>query len=103
MTRPLELTVHPPAPPKPFSLGSTGTMRVVTPWELERMAEEQRAAGKRFTDAELAAEHWRAAYMVQTRYHAFHPDEHAQWMTWDKQTETLHRFATHPHHTEQDH
>ena len=100
MTRPLELTIHPPQPPAPPGSSSWGEF--IT-WQKKRFKEIDAREAKRFTDAELAAEHWRAAYMVQTRYHAFHPDEHSQWMTWDKQTETLHRFAAHPHHTEQDH
>ena len=92
--KPLELTIHPPVPPKP----SDDTSLEWALWWADRGYEASLTAMKRLEDAELAAE-----------YHAMdalltHSEGAALCIAVDRmhRLRVLRRFATNPHYDEAD-
>ena len=86
--KPLELTVYPPAPPRPPANSNLNLWG----WVAERALEGHLRDIKRLTDAELAAEHQRALLDV---YRAKVHGDASQAV--DRMLTVL-RFATLPHH-----
>lgn len=96
MSKSLELVVHPPLPPEPLPY---------TPewvdwdnwreWDQRKRQEFQQVRSTHFTDAELAAEYWRSWNLFKTATITSDRD----WAEYDR-SQTILRFATHPHHTE---
>ena len=88
MTRPM------PGPPDPDTLvqdhpyGGVVATRRVTEADGVPVVYFAYAADKRLTDAECAAEYWRAGWVASLDFHDEHEADEAS--TW-------HRFATHPH------
>ncbi|QSZ49387.1 hypothetical protein [Arthrobacter sp. D5-1] len=72
MSRPLELTIHPPVPAFPLSVEPGGSLltqamrslQASTEWQTDRFMEAALSRRKRLTDAELAAEFWHAAQVA---------------------------------------
>lgn len=72
MSRPLELTIHPPIPAFPPRVEPGGnlltqamrSLQASTEWQTERFVEAAHSRRKRLTDAELAAEFWHAAQVA---------------------------------------
>ena len=102
MTRPLDLTVH--------ERDSGGDYNKRGSIWLKSMA-TRHAERKRFTDAELAAEFWKhedtfnliaEGYGVETFGTDYACGSSHEELARDR-LRTIERFATHPHHTEQDH
>lgn len=97
--KPLELTIHPPVPPKP----SDDTSLEWSLWWADRGYESSLASMKRLEDAELAAEYWRLRLKVCSRGNrdvkrVGHPC--VEWRAAHDECDTLRRFATHPHYDE---
>ena len=114
MSKPLELTVYPPLAPddelrwRDVSTGREGQPSdvPVPEWHHRQRSAPPARYGKRLTDAELAAEYWRAnsigwcAEATQSFYdeftgHIVSSDRMKHYVT------VLDRFATHPHYDEE--
>lgn len=89
--RPLELRIYPPAPPEPEDNISLEWFA----WHGDRSREQMLCEWKRLTDAELAAELWRA-YAANGDGDNELSDRLDAW----RQVEVWHRLATHPHYDE---
>lgn len=95
--KPLELTVYPPMP-------TTESLAPLTREEafreLKRASDlNDQLVDKHFSDAELAAEYWRSDADALARCHA--DSTETEWPEdYDKQAETLMRFATLPSYDE---
>ncbi|NWL32957.1 hypothetical protein [Paenarthrobacter nitroguajacolicus] len=113
MSRPLELTIHPPVPAYPPSVPSGGNaftravqqMQASLDWQVERMAEAALCRRKRLSEPELAAEFWHAAQVATYArgridwglpgYGAIDPDRA------EDIEHVLSRFAELPHYDEE--
>lgn len=93
MTRPM------PGPPEKYQL--LGPMVIVWEGGSGYYYHPGLMDAKRLTDAECAAEYWRASYHLDiplaTRTFVLTPE----WVRDLYRTTTLHRFATHPHALEE--
>lgn len=114
MSRPLELTIHPPVPTFPPEMpagGSpftqaVGSFKASIEWQVERIKEAALSQSKRLTDVELAAEFWHAAQVATYArgridwglpgYGAIDPDRA------EDIEHLLSRFAELPHYDEAD-
>lgn len=92
MSKPLEVTIHPPIPPEPTEPQTWGD------WFVGRVNEEADMARIRFTDAELAAEYHAAEVEAWRDSAICRRSPHTE--TLEHQSQTLLRFATHPHYFE---
>lgn len=98
MTRPM------PGPPDCYDIDwdpTWGMVRVHCPGKWTRAFNHAELDKKRLTDAECAAEYWRASYHLDiplaTRTFVLTPE----WVRDLNRTTTLRRFATRPHALEE--
>ncbi len=96
----MELVIFPPIPPDPYESGEfLHNQPEVLDWENARFNEDVSKYRKRLTDAELAAEFWKAKercmFVSAFSGMSVSPDSHSA-----RQALALHRFATLPHHDE---
>lgn len=105
MTRPMPYTEAPPHPgrsPK-FSgddVGPEERLAAREAWDDARWAyTESIVVGrdKRLTDAECAAEYWRASYRLARPLAANTFVATSDWVRPLQESDTWHRFAAHPH------
>lgn len=98
MLKPLELTVYPLELTFPAGYKLPRDTRI-TFNAANRMAEQ-----KRLTNAELAAEYWRACLVSDVIKLGSEMPEHLatlDYETANRYAHTMHRFATLPHHDEE--
>ena len=104
MSKPLELTIHPHDPKR---LNTNWLTMYVTPdGPMAAGRSGVLPAAKHLTDAELAAEYWRAdgGSLIVAEYSAldgWFNDDGAEYLSWDAADhwrQTIARFTTTPHH-----
>lgn len=72
---------------------------------MEPAFEEIKNINKRFSDAELAAEYWKAKHTTHTRVYQTDEDGYIygpSGVKWEYEHEVLKRFAMRPHYDEGD-